>query len=191
MKTALYARVSTLDQNPEMQKQALIDKAEREGWEYELFTEKESTRKTRPVKNELYHRLLKKEFDAVCVWKVDRWARSTKELSIEVETLFNRGVPFISLKDNIDLSTASGKLQFNIISAFAQFERDIISERTREGLELKRKQIKEKGYFINKKGKKVYSLGRPRGSKDKQYKPRKKSGYYQRWANKKRGTESE
>lgn len=133
-KVALYVRVSTQEQNPDMQKSALVDKSVKEGWEYELFEEKESTRKTRPIKYQLYQRLLNKEFDGVCVWKIDRWARSTQELSREVTTLFNRGVKFISLTDNIDLSSASGMLQFNIISAFAQFERDIISERTKEGL---------------------------------------------------------
>ena len=80
-KVAIYTRVSTKDQNLEMQKKALIDKAQNEGWEYELFEEKESTRKTRPIKYQLYQRLLNKEFDAVVVWKIDRWARSTKEIS--------------------------------------------------------------------------------------------------------------
>lgn len=162
MKIALYIRVSTRDQNPEMQKKALIEKAKRDGWEYELFEEKESTRKTRPIKYALYQRLLNKEFDGVCVWKIDRWARSTQELSREVTTLFNKGVKFISLTDNINLSNASGTLQFNIISAFAQFERDIISERTKEGL----KHAKN----IGKRG------------PDK--KRRRKSGYYQRWCKK-------
>jgi putative DNA-invertase from lambdoid prophage Rac len=160
MKVALYSRVSTLEQNPLMQKKALIEKAEREGWDYDIFEEKESTRKTRPIKYELYQRLLRKEFDAVVVWKIDRWARSTQELSREVTTLFNKGVKFISLTDNIDLSSASGMLQFNIISAFAQFERDIISERTKEGL----------------KGKKNV------GKRGKDKKRRRKSGYYQRWS---------
>jgi DNA invertase Pin-like site-specific DNA recombinase len=163
MKTALYVRVSTQEQNPEMQRKALVEKAEREGWEYDVFEEKESTRKTRPIKYALYQRLLNKEFDAVVVWKIDRWARSTQELSREVTTLFNKGVKFISLTDNIDLSSASGTLQFNIISAFAQFERDIISERTKEGL----------------KGKKNV------GKRGKDKKRRRKSGYYQRWINKK------
>ena len=164
MKVALYARVSTEDQNPTMQKKALIEKAEKEGWEYNYFEEKESTRKTRPVKYDLYNRLLKGEYDAVCVWKIDRWARSTQELSREVSTLYDKGVKFISLTDNIDLSSASGTLQFNIISAFAQFERDIISERTKEGL----KHAKD----VGKRG------------KDKR--PRRKSGYYLRWSSKKR-----
>lgn len=144
-----------------MQIDALIEKAKREGWTYELFEEKESTRKTRPVKYQLYQQLLNKEFDAVAVWKIDRWARSTQELSREVTTLYNKGVKFISLTDNIDLSSASGTLQFNIISAFAQFERDIISERTREGL---------------KHAKNV-------GKRGKDKKRRRRSGYYQRWGN--------
>lgn len=167
MKVAIYIRVSTRDQNPEMQEKALIEKAEKEGWDYDLFIEKESTRKTRPIKYQLYQRLLKKEFDAVAVWKIDRWARSVQELVREVTTLYNRGVKFISLTDNIDLSSASGILQFNIMAAFAQFERDIISERTKEGL---------------KHAKNV-------GKRGKDKKPRRKSGYYLRWSktsNKKR-----
>ena len=164
MKVAIYCRVSTEDQNPTMQKKALIEKAEKEGWEYNYFEEVESSRKTRPVKYDLYNRLLKGEYDAVCVWKIDRWARSTQELSREVTTLYDKGVKFISLTDNIDLSSASGTLQFNIISAFAQFERDIISERTREGLRYARN--------VGKRG------------KDKR--PRRKSGYYLRWSSKKR-----
>jgi len=162
MKVALYARVSTKEQNPDMQKKALIEKAEREGWDYEFFMEKESSRKTRPIKYALYQRLLNKEFDGVCVWKIDRWARSTQELSREVTMLFNKGVKFISLTDNVDLSSASGTLQFNIISAFAQFERDIISERTKEGLKGKKN--------VGKRG------------KDKGY--RRRSGYHLRWSKK-------
>jgi len=158
-KYALYIRVSKQEQNSQMQKKALVEKAKREGWEYELFEEKESTRKTRPIKYALYQRLLNKEFEGVCVWKIDRWARSTQELSREVTTLFNKRVKFISLTDNIDLSSASGTLQFNIISAFAQFERDIISERTKEGL---------------KHAKNV-------GKRGKDKKRRRKSGYYRRW----------
>lgn len=162
MKVALYARVSTQEQNPKLQTNALIQKAEREEWEYTLFEEKESTRKTRPIKYQLYQRLLNRKYDGVCVWRIDRWARSTQELSREVTTLYNKGVKFISLTDNIDLSSASGTLQFNIISAFAQFERDIISERTKEGL---------------KHAKNV-------GKRGKDKKRRRRSGYHQRWSKK-------
>ena len=103
---------------------------------------------------------------AVIVWKIDRWARSAIELSREIETLYKRNVKFISLSDPIDLSSDSGWLQFQIISVFAEFERRLISSRTREGL----KNAKN----IGKRG------------KDKR--PRRKSGYYVRWERKKRGS---
>ena len=170
-KIAIYARVSTIDQHPENQLISLLDKVKKEGWNYEIFEEKESTRKTRPIKWELYKRLLKKEFDAVLVWKLDRWARSLQELTNDITTLYERGVKFISLRENIDLSTPEGKLQFHIISAFAEFERELISARTKEGL-----------LRAKKEGK---TIGRPRGRKDSNSVKRPKSAYYQGWLKRK------
>ena len=181
MKAALYSRVSTEDQNPLLQKNALIKTAELEGWDYTYFEEVESTRKTRPIKNKLYHRLLKKEFGAVIVWKLDRWGRSVRELVTEIETLYTRGVKFISMMDPVDLSTDTGWLQFQIISAFAEFERDMISERTKQAF-----YVDDEGVTRSvKSGKAVGKRG-----KEKKDKPRRKSGYHQRWANqnKKRGS---
>lgn len=167
---ALYIRVSTKKQDYEMQKRALLDKAQREGWTYELFEEKESTRRTRPVKYALYQRLLNKAFDGVCVWKIDRWARSTTELSREITALYKNGVKFISLTDNIDLSSASGVFQFNIIAAFCQFERDIISERTKEA------------FYVDEQGvKRSVSSNKAVGKRGKDNRPRKKGGYYLRY----------
>jgi DNA invertase Pin-like site-specific DNA recombinase len=165
MKVALYLRVSTRDQHPENQRPELEDYAKKMEWEYEIFEEKESTRKTRPIKQDLLNRLRQKEFDAVLVLKLDRWARSLSELALEVQELYDKGVSFISKRDNIDLTTATGKLQFHILSAFAEFERDIIRERTFDGLS----RAKAEGKI----------LGRPIGSNDK--KRRNKSGYYLRW----------
>jgi len=79
-KFAIYVRVSTQDQNLENQINPLLEYAKRMGWDFELFKEKESTRKTRPVQYDLYNRLLKKEFEGVLIYKFDRWARSTSEL---------------------------------------------------------------------------------------------------------------
>jgi putative DNA-invertase from lambdoid prophage Rac len=81
--------------------------------------------------------------------------------------LYNKQINIISLSDNIDLSTATGRLQFQILAAFASFERDLIRERTIEGLNRARMQGKK--------------LGRPKGRKDSR--PRKKSGYYLRHVN--------
>lgn len=166
-KVAIYARVSTREQTTDNQKIILLEYAKNQNWDFEFFEEQESTRKTRPIKYDLMQRLRNKEFDSVCVLKLDRWGRSTIELAGEIQELKEKGIDFISLRDNIDLSTASGQLQFNIISAFAQFERDIIRERTLDGLARAKAEGK--------------TLGRPKGSKDK--KKRGKSGYYLRHMN--------
>lgn len=168
MKVALYARVSTNQQFNENQKTRLLKKAELEEWNYTYFEEKESTKKTRPVHNKIYLEALRGEWDIICVYRLDRWGRTLKDLITEIETLVNHKVNFVSLTENVDLSTATGKLQFHIIGAFAEFERTIISERTKLGQERARKQ-----------GKKI---GRPKGSRDK--KQRRKSGYYRRWSRK-------
>jgi len=168
MKVAIYARVSKRDQHPENQLIQLRQYAQKQGYAFTVFEEKESTRKTRPVKTDLMTKLRQNEFDAVLVLKLDRWARSLSELSLEVVELTSKGINFISLKDNIDLSTATGKLQFHILCAFAEFEREIIRERTLDGLERAKAEGK--------------CLGRPAGSKDT--KRRCLSGYYQRWAKK-------
>lgn len=155
---AIYCRVSTQEQTTENQRLRLTEYADRRGWTYEVTEETLSTRKTRPKKQQLMNRLRQLEFDALLVWKLDRWARSLRELTLDIEELHSLNVTFISLSDSIDLSTATGKLQFQILSAFAEFERNLISERTKQGLARARKQGKH--------------LGRPKGSKDK--KPRKR-----------------
>lgn len=134
MKVAIYTRVSTEDQNLDNQIIPLEAYCQRMGWEYEIFREKESTRKTRPVQWELYNDLLRKEFDGLVIYKFDRWARSTKELVEHMENLINKGIMIYSYTENIDLSNSMGRAMLTIISAFAQLERDIISERTKAGL---------------------------------------------------------
>lgn len=168
MKVAAYCRVSTRDQCPENQRLQLEEYAKRMGYEYEIFEETESTRNARPIKADLLNRLRRKEFDGVIVLKLDRWARSLTELVMDVQELTDKGVVFVSLRDNIDLSTATGKLQFHIISAFAEFERSIIRERTLDGLSRARAEGK--------------TLGRPRGRTDS--KPRRTSGYLLRYSGK-------
>ena len=144
-KYALYCRVSTREQNLDNQKLILEQFANNCGWDYELFQEQESTRKTRPVKYALLQRLRRKEFKGVVVVKLDRWARSTIELINEVTELYERGVIFISIKENLDFSTSTGRLQFGIMSAFAQFESDLIRERTLDGLARARNEGKKLG----------------------------------------------
>ena len=169
MKIAIYCRVSTSDQTPENQRIRLTEYAREKEWECEVYTEVESTRNTRPVKAELLHKLREGKYDGVLVYKLDRWARSSTELVLEIRELVSKGVVFISYTENLDFSTSTGRLHFQILSAFAEFERDLISERTKEGI-----------YRAKIRGKK---LGRPKGSKDK--KKRRKASYYLREARKK------
>lgn len=169
MKVALYLRTSTANQTTENQKITLTAYAESNGYKYDVFEEVESTRKTRPVKQALISKLRNREYEAVIVYKLDRWARSSTELILDTKEMLDKGIGFISVSDNLDFSTAAGKLHFQILSAFAEFERELIRERTIEGLKRAKSQGKKPG--------------RPKGSKDK--KKRKKSGYILREAVKK------
>lgn len=158
--------MSNGSQTTENQKIRLIEYAERNGYSYDVFEETESTRKTRPVKQALLAKLRQGQYDAAVVYKLDRWARSSTELILDTKELLDKGVAFVSVSDNLDFSTAAGKLHFQILSAFAEFERELIRERTIEGLRRAKMQGKQ--------------AGRPKGSKDS--KPRRKSGYILREA---------
>ena len=150
MKVAIYCWVSRYDLNLENQKLALIEHAKYKGWEYVLFEETETTRKTRPIKEEVLQLLREGKLDGVLIYKIDRWARSLQELIMNIEEIKNRGKHFIVLTQPIDTSSSAGMLMFQMIGAFAEFERAIIRERTLSGLERARAQGK--------------TLGRPRKS---------------------------
>jgi DNA invertase Pin-like site-specific DNA recombinase len=155
-RVALYARVSTLNnQDPEMQLSELREYAARRGWQIvEEFTEQgvSGCKESRPALNRLMSDACRRRFDAILVWKIDRFGRSLKHLVNSLAELAALGVAFISLRDNLDLSTPSGRLMFQIIGAMAEFERALIQERVRAGLRNARS-----------KGKK---LGRPRVTVD-------------------------
>jgi len=128
-----YARVSTKDQNLDLQLDALI----KAGCTQPIYQEKISTRKSeRPEFNHLLSRLM--PGDTVVVWKLDRLARDLKELIHLVEHFHTLEVNFISLSEQIDTSNANGRLTFHIFCSVAQFERDVIRERTLAGMEAAR-----------------------------------------------------
>lgn len=124
-----YARVSTKDQNLYLQKDAL----QKEGCEM-IFEEKASgTKSDRPQLVKMIDQL--RSGDVVIVWKLDRLGRSLRDLINCVSRIQEKGAGFKSLHDSIDTTTPHGKLTFHIFAALAEFERDIISERTKAGLE--------------------------------------------------------
>lgn len=135
---ALYARVSTSSghQDPEMQLRELREYAERRGWQItETYTDTVSGSKdSRPALNKLMADACQRRFDAVLVWKLDRFGRSLRHLVNSLAELEALGVAFVSLRDNLDLSTPSGRLMFQIIGAMAEFERALIQERVKAGL---------------------------------------------------------
>jgi putative DNA-invertase from lambdoid prophage Rac len=169
-KIALYCRVSKHSQTTENQKIRLLQYATDNKLKYDLYDEVESTRKTRPIKQAVLSKLRSGEYSAVIVFKLDRWARSSRELLLEIQELVDKGIGFISVSDNLDFTSSVGRLHFQILSAFSEFERSLISERTKEGLIRARSQNKQ--------------LGRPKGSKDS--KPRPKSGYMLREVSKRK-----
>jgi DNA invertase Pin-like site-specific DNA recombinase len=135
---ALYARVSTLNgQNPDLQLAELREYAQRRGWH--VFSEYvdlgvSGSRESRPELNRMLDDSHSRRFDAILCWKLDRLGRSLKHLVVTLEDLQAYGVAFISLRDNLDLSTPSGRLMFHVVAAMAEFERALIRERVTAGI---------------------------------------------------------
>ena len=127
-----YARVNTQDQNPELQ----VDALEKAGAE-QVFQEKfTGTLRERPELSQCLRML--RQGDVLVVWKLDRLARSLKDLVEIVQDLQDRGIGFKSLTESIDTTSSGGRLVFHIFGALAGFERDLIRERTIAGLEAAR-----------------------------------------------------
>lgn len=134
-RVAIYARVSTVDQNYAMQLSELREYAARQGWDVVEYTEKMSTRKRRPVHDQVMEDARLKKIDIVLVWKIDRFGRTVRDLGENIIRLDNYGVRFIALTNGIDTDkrNPTNKLLLNIMAAFAEFERDMINERTQAG----------------------------------------------------------
>ena len=165
MKVALYIRVSTQDQQVQNQLLPLRDYCARMSYEIvdEYVDEGWSGKDTkRPDFERMLTDMRAKRFDCIVVWKIDRVGRSLQHLLTFLQELRNRKVDFISITEMIDTTTPHGELIWNIMAAFAQYERSIIVSRTMAGLDRAKREGK--------------TLGRPKGKKDSR--PRVKSGYY-------------
>ncbi|MEM4637935.1 MAG: recombinase family protein, partial [Candidatus Woesearchaeota archaeon] len=141
-KAAIYIRVSTEEQAKEGfslagQEQALKEHAKILGYDiYKVYKDEGKSAKDlhRPALQQMLKDAEKHYFSAIIVYKLDRFSRSLKDLILTIDKLKDMGIDFISMQDRIETASASGKLMFHIISSFAEFERDIISERTRFGM---------------------------------------------------------
>jgi DNA invertase Pin-like site-specific DNA recombinase len=139
MKAAIYARVSTTGQgqSPEMQVRELREYCERRGWEIAgeyVDAGISGAKDSRPELNRMVADARRRRFDAVVVWKFDRFARSVSHLLGALETFNALGVAFVSLSEQMDTSTPTGKMVFTVLAAVAELERSLIAERVRAGL---------------------------------------------------------
>lgn len=141
MTVALYARVSTSDQNPEAQLAELREYAHRRNFtvyrEYidEGVTGLVEKRKKHAAFDDLMADARLLRFRCVVVWKFDRFARSLSALLQALKTFEHLGIDFISATQAIDTTSPMGRLFFSLVGAFAEFERELIAERTRMGIE--------------------------------------------------------
>ena len=148
MRAAIYARVSTKDQNCELQLRDL--RAFCVARNFTLVREfidvgQSGAKDSRPQLNELMAAARKRQIDAVLVWRFDRFARSTKHLLLALEEFRSIGILFISYQENIDTSTPLGQALFTIVAAVAQLERDLIRERVAAGIRVARQNGKRLG----------------------------------------------
>lgn len=134
--TAIYIRVSTINQNIELQEKDLIEYCKQRKFKvYKIYIDYASgSKEKRTSLNDLMDDARKKRFDIVLCWRFDRWSRSIKHLTLSLEEFQQLGIDFISYNENIDTSSPMGRAMFQIISALAQLERDIIRERVLSGI---------------------------------------------------------
>jgi DNA invertase Pin-like site-specific DNA recombinase len=157
MRIAIYARVSTRDQSCDLQLRDLRAYCKARGIEAAreyVDVGQSGAKDSRPELNKLMDDARKRKFDAIVVWRFDRFARSTKHLLLALEEFRSFGMQFISYQENIDTSSALGQALFTIVSAVAQLERDLIRERVSAGIRNARANGKK--------------LGRPKSSVDQQ-----------------------
>ena len=166
-KTAIYIRVSTKDkQDISKQRDYLINYCKQKGYEiYKIYQDKgiSGSKQQRPGLNEMLKEI--EHYDIVLVYKLDRIGRSFKHLFSLMDTFKKHNIEFASATQSINTSKPEGKLFFNMLASFAEFEREMIVQRITDGLEI----AKKRGV----------KLGRPKGAKDR--KQRRKVGYYLRY----------
>jgi DNA invertase Pin-like site-specific DNA recombinase len=146
-RAGLYARVSTNDQQTlPMQNRALQEYAARRGWTVAMqVREVGSGAARRQARERLIEAARRREIDVVLVWRLDRWGRSVTDLLATLQELEHLGVGFVSLTEALDLTTPAGRAMAGLLAIFAEFEREILRERTRAGLAHARKNGKRLG----------------------------------------------
>jgi hypothetical protein len=131
-RAGLYARVSTNDQQTlAMQNRAMREYAARRGWTIALqVREVNSGAARREAREKVLEAARRRDIDLVLVWRLDRWGRSVTDLLATLQELRHLGVGFVSLTEALDLTTPTGRAMAGLLAIFAEFEREILRERT-------------------------------------------------------------
>ncbi len=136
MKAAIYARVSTVDQEPENQLQELRRYVQARGWTSQEYVDRgvSGAKDRRPALDRLVRDAMRRKIDVLICWRLDRLGRNLRHLILLLDELHAMGVAFVSLAEGIDATTPAGRLQLHVLGAIAEFERARIAERVKAGL---------------------------------------------------------
>lgn len=137
-KAVCYTRVSTGDQHPEVQENELRRYVKSRGWKlYRVYEDRGVSGATekRPALNRMMADAHRRQFDVLVVWKFDRFARSVSHLLRALETFNALGTEFVSLSEQVDTSTPTGKMIFTVLGSVSEIERSLIGERVRAGIQ--------------------------------------------------------
>ena len=147
LRVGFYARVSTQDQQTiPLQIRAMREYAARRGWTIALQVKEIGSGALRRERREtLLEAARRRDIDVVLVWRLDRWGRSVTDLLATLQELEHLGVGFVSLTEALDLTTPAGRAMAGLLAIFAEFEREILRERTRAGLAHARAKGKQLG----------------------------------------------
>ncbi len=147
MRTTLYARVSTHDQQTlGLQAEAMTAYIKGRGWEaVRQVQDVGSGAKERPGREELLKAARRRELDVIVVWRLDRWGRSLPDLMVTLRELTELGVGFVSLTEALDRTTATGRAMAGMLAVFAEFEREVLRERVRAGIAQARREGRPHG----------------------------------------------
>ena len=135
-RAAIYVRVSTNDQETDMQETELKEYCENRSWSCAVYKDRgqSGAKNDRPALNALLGDMRKRKFDVLIVWSLDRLARSLKQLLSIAEECKSLDVDLVSLRQNIDSTLPAGRLMFQLLGAIAEFERELLRERVRAGM---------------------------------------------------------
>jgi len=146
-KAAIYVRVSTHDQNTALQEHELREFAEARGWETTLYRDlgESGSKETRPALNEMLQSVRRRKTDVVLVWKLDRLARSLRQLLALSKEFQSLGVNLIAYRQNLNFEGPVGKLMYAVLGSVAEFEAELLRDRIRAGVAQARRAGKRLG----------------------------------------------